>query len=84
MTHKDGCKLRSLSSKEIHEPWLLQKNLAYPKPIVDNDLTQKVAKEKIWDIRKTDQAKDESRIIFKRHGSRKKKTKKLQQKNQKL
>ena len=77
--------LTSLPSEFIHEPWKLDKNLIhdrsfslgidYPKPIVDHLSATRIAKDKIAQVRKTENYKEVSRSIYKKHGSRKRKVK---------
>ncbi len=60
----------------IHEPWKwprLQDTVddAYPVPVFDHEITARVAKEKIWAVRKTAGHKDIARQIAEKHGSRK-------------
>ena len=47
----------------------------YPIPIVDHEAEARIAKKKIFDVKKDKMFKYESRIIFENHGSRKVKSK---------
>ncbi|BBM86539.1 FAD-binding domain-containing protein [Candidatus Uabimicrobium amorphum] len=50
----------------------------YPLPIVEQKLAAKKAKDLIWAVRKTEDARIQSRIVYQKHGSRKRrKPKKL-------
>ncbi len=44
---------------------------AYPRPIVDEREAVKLAKEKLYGLRKTDAARSEASAIQQKHGSRK-------------
>ena len=71
--------LKNIQGKIIHEPWKLtfieQKGLNlelgkdYPSPIVDNKISTTIAKEKIWNIKKTAEAKIISAEVLKKHAS---------------
>ena len=41
----------------------------YPSPIVDNKISTKTAKEKIWNVKKTTEAKVISAEVLKKHAS---------------
>jgi deoxyribodipyrimidine photo-lyase len=45
----------------------------YPHPVVDEKMALKFAKDQLYGLRKTDEAKKESREIMNKHGSRKSK-----------
>jgi deoxyribodipyrimidine photo-lyase len=69
--------LRSVPASLIHEPWkmsLMEQNLYgvnigvdYPAPIVDVELTRKLASEKVWGLKKTAKVKVEAKRILKKH-----------------
>ena len=71
--------LKNVPGKLIHEPWKLtyieQKGINieigkdYPSPIVDNQLSTKIARDKIWNIKKSTEAKIISAKILKKHAS---------------
>ena len=73
--------LKNLPDNLIHEPWKINfleekeynfihgKN--YPKPIIDNKIRTKFAKEMIWSIRKKAEAKELSKEIVLQHASMK-------------
>lgn len=64
--------LASLEGKALQEPWTLdQPPAAYPKPVVDHQETAREAKKRIYALRRTDEARQESEAVFKKHGSRK-------------
>ena len=71
--------LKNVPGKLIHEPWKLtyieQKGINieigkdYPSPIVDNQLSTKIARDKIWNIKKSTEAKIISAKVLKKHAS---------------
>ncbi len=71
--------LKNVPGKLIHEPWKLtyieQKGINleigkdYPKPIVDNQLSTKIARDKIWNVKKSTEAKIVSAEVLKKHAS---------------
>ncbi len=71
--------LKNVPGKLIHEPWKLtyieQKGINieigkdYPSPIVDNQLSTKIARDKIWNIKKSTEAKIVSAEVLKKHAS---------------
>ena len=71
--------LKNIPGKLIHEPWKLtyieQKGINleigkdYPSPIVDNQLSTKIAKDKIWNVKKSTEAKIISAEVLKKHAS---------------
>ena len=71
--------LKNIQGKLIHEPWKLtyidQKSINfelgkdYPLPIVDNHETTKVARDKIWKVKKSNQAQELSKLIVQKHAS---------------
>ena len=71
--------LKNVPGKLIHEPWKLtyieQKGVNieigkdYPSPIVDNQLSTKIARDKIWNIKKSTEAKIISAEVLKKHAS---------------
>ena len=71
--------LRLCSTEYIHKPYelppLMQMMMgvdlsAYPKPIVDMEQSARIAKDKVFTIKKSLEAKRVSQQVFQRHGSR--------------
>ena len=85
--------LIDLPEKFIHEPWKYHNNLVdncsvqigrdYPFPIVDHEHEARIAKQKISNVRKNELFKYESRLVFEKHGSRKSRSKRKLNTNQK-
>ena len=73
--------LKEVPGKLIHEPWKLtyidQKGLGieigkhYPNPIVEHHSSSKIARDKIWQIKKTAEAKFNAKKILEKHASAK-------------
>lgn len=73
--------LKRLPDAWIHEPWLIDLKTAkelhfslgsdYPMPIVDHATAIKSARSKIAKIRKSSDFKEQSRMVYQKHGSRK-------------
>ena len=73
--------LKQVPDKLVHEPWKLtyleQKDLDleigkhYPHPIVDHHSSSKIARDKIWQIKKTEEAKFNAKKILEKHASAK-------------
>tara|TARA_B100000575_G_scaffold291252_1_gene296690 strand:- start:47 stop:1498 length:1452 start_codon:yes stop_codon:yes gene_type:complete len=73
--------LRDLPIELIHEPWKMTpiekqglNDLGYsnyPSPIIDNSEASKNAKDKLWAVKKTDKAKELSKIVLRKHASMK-------------
>ena len=71
--------LKNVPGKLIHEPWKLtyieQKGINleigkdYPLPLVDNQLSTKIARDKIWNVKKSIEAKIVSAEVLKKHAS---------------
>ena len=71
--------LKNIQGKLIHEPWKLtyidQKSINfelgkdYPLPIVNNQETTRIAKDKIWKVKKSNQAQELSKLIVQKHAS---------------
>ena len=71
--------LKNVPGKLIHEPWKLtyidQKGINleigkdYPSPIVDNQLSTKIARDKIWNVKKSKEAKIVSAEVLNKHAS---------------
>ena len=71
--------LKNVPGKLIHEPWKLtyieQKGINleigkdYPFPLVDNQLSTKIARDKIWNVKKSTEAKIISAEVLKKHAS---------------
>ena len=65
----------------IHEPWKISPiekagldfwhSNKYPDPIVNNSETARTAREKIWSIKKTNEAKELSKMVLAKHASMK-------------
>jgi deoxyribodipyrimidine photo-lyase len=71
--------LRQLPKELVHEPWkispiekagldLSQFN-KYPEPIVENKAAAKIARERIWAVKKTRKAKELSKMVIEKHAS---------------
>lgn len=64
--------LAHLEGKALQEPWTLpDPPKEYPVRIVDHMATARSAKERIYALRRTDDARAEARAVFDLHGSRK-------------
>ena len=73
--------LKLMPKHLIHEPWKISPieragldighSNKYPNPIVDNSVTARSAREKIWSIKKTNEAKELSKIVLAKHASMK-------------
>ena len=73
--------LTEIPNKLVHEPWKLtyidQKSLGfevgkhYPNPIVDHHSSSKIARDKIWMVKKTEEAKFNAKKILEKHASAK-------------
>ena len=71
--------LENIQGKLIHEPWKLtyidQKSINfklgkdYPLPIVNNLETTKLAKDRIWKVKKSNEAQELSKLIVQKHAS---------------
>ena len=71
--------LRQLPKELVHEPWKispiekagldLRQFNKYPKPIVENQAAAKMAREKIWAVKKTRKAKELSKMVIEKHAS---------------
>ena len=71
--------LKNIQGKLIHEPWKLtyidQKSINfelgkdYPLPIVNNQQTTRIARDRIWKVKKSNQAKELSKLIVQKHAS---------------
>ena len=71
--------LKNVPGKLIHEPWKLtyieQKGINleigkdYPFPLVDNQLSTKIARDKIWNVKRSKEAKIVSAEVLKKHAS---------------
>ena len=69
--------LKNVPGKLIHEPWKLtyieQKGINleigkdYPFPLVNNQLSTKIARDKIWNVKKSIEAKIVSAEVLKKH-----------------
>jgi deoxyribodipyrimidine photo-lyase len=68
----------------IHEPWKMPDALQisigcrlgddYPLPIVDHEEAARVARERVWAVRRGDAFRSEAKAILEKHGSRKRRT----------
>ncbi|WP_430449640.1 deoxyribodipyrimidine photo-lyase/cryptochrome family protein [Rhodophyticola sp.] len=64
--------LAALDGSELQEPWTLDNPPSnYPAPIVDYRETTRDAKQRIYALRRTSEAKSEAAEVFEKHGSRK-------------
>ena len=71
--------LKNIQGKLIHEPWKLtyidQKSINfelgkdYPLAIVNNHETTRLAKDRIWRVKKSNEAKELSKLIVQKHAS---------------
>lgn len=61
--------LRDVPVEFIHEPWEYTgfKEINYPLPILDIDLSRKKATEIMWGLKKTKRSKEEGKKILKKH-----------------
>ena len=64
--------LKHLTDDALHEPWRYGGAHGYPAPLVDHTTATKSARDAIWDIRRTAEAKAEAADVLLRHGSRRK------------
>lgn len=62
-----------LDDKILQTPWLSEnaEALDYPPPIVDHKAAVRAAKDTLWAIKKTPEAKAEAEKVYEKHGSRK-------------
>ncbi|MEO0784106.1 MAG: FAD-binding domain-containing protein [Pseudomonadota bacterium] len=63
--------LAHLEGGAIHEPWKAGQQKDYPDAIVDHATSARAARERIWSVKKTPEAKAEAERVFEKHGSRK-------------
>lgn len=73
--------LREVPGSFIHEPWRMPEDMQktvscvigtdYPSPIVDHKIAARLARERVWAVRRGDAFRSEARAILIRHGSRK-------------
>ena len=73
--------LKLMPKHLIHEPWKISPiekagldfwhSDKYPDPIVNNSETARTAREKIWSIKKTSEAKELSKMVLAKHASMK-------------
>tara|TARA_Y100001935_G_scaffold223408_1_gene198771 strand:+ start:4526 stop:6055 length:1530 start_codon:yes stop_codon:yes gene_type:complete len=78
--------LKEVSDYWIHTPWLMPEwdkpssgfeiGKDYPRPIVDHEITARLARKKIIDARGSQLSKLETKQIFNKHGSRRRKNQK--------
>ena len=71
--------LKNIQGKLIHEPWKLtyidQKSINfefgkdYPLPIVNNHETTRIARDRIWKVKKSNKAQELSKLIVQKHAS---------------
>ena len=65
--------LSEVPKQFIHTPWKYNlKNIKYPQPIVDEKIARIEASKKIFSVRKHESHSNYSKLVFKKHGSRKK------------
>jgi deoxyribodipyrimidine photo-lyase len=72
--------LQSVPNDYIHEPWKMSKSMQakcgvhigehYPAPIVNEQKTAKIAKERIAAVRRRNETQEASRKVYEKHGSR--------------
>lgn len=62
--------LKNALDDAVHEPWKHGGMPGYPEPLVDHALATKAARDAIWAIRCTPEAKAEAQDVLLRHGSR--------------
>jgi hypothetical protein len=74
--------LESVPDDYIHEPWKMSETLqrkhgveigiggTYPKPIVSEQETARFAKQRISDVRKMNETKQQAEQVYEKHGSR--------------
>ncbi|MEM1106407.1 MAG: FAD-binding domain-containing protein [Pseudomonadota bacterium] len=70
-TRKWVPELGHLEGGKIHEPWKAGRQQDYPDAIVDHVTSAKAARDRIWAVKKTPEAKAEAEQVYKKHGSRK-------------
>ena len=70
-TRKWVPELDSVPDEFLQTPWLWDGKTNYPPPIVDHKEAVKFARDKIWAIKKTAEAKEEAEAVYIKHGSRK-------------
>lgn len=73
--------LEAVPSEHVHEPWLMPHSVQvtsgcivgrnYPAPVVDHRTVVAAAKQKLYGLRRQEEARSESRAIVRAHGSRK-------------
>lgn len=63
--------LKGLEGDILHEPWRHGGINGYPEPLVDHAIASKAARDAVWAIRRTAEAKAEAADVLLRHGSRK-------------
>ena len=74
-----GARVKNVQGKLIHEPWKLtyidQKSINfelgndYPLPIVNNYETTRIARDRIWKVKTSNEAKELSKLIVQKHAS---------------
>ena len=83
--------LRMIPTKYIHEPWKMSEEeqtnfgcrigVDYPAPILDEKESRKEGIKKTYAARKSPKAKEKSRAVYQKHGSRKRPRKKSSKKD---
>ena len=83
--------LRMIPTKYIHEPWKMSEEeqtnfgcrigVDYPAPILDEKESRKEGINKTYAARKSPKAKEKSRAVYQKHGSRKRPRKKSSKKD---
>jgi deoxyribodipyrimidine photo-lyase len=73
--------LKNVPTEFIHQPWLMPNEVQstigfrigddYPSPIVDIQQTARYAREHLWQTKKSKVAREESKVILKKHTKRK-------------
>jgi deoxyribodipyrimidine photo-lyase len=73
--------LRAIPDEFIHEPWRMPTTLQasvgcrlgidYPERIVDHEVAARIARERVWAVRRGETFRAEAQTILEKHGSRK-------------
>lgn len=64
--------LKNVPDKYLQTPWEWDGDYNYTPCIVDYKSSVKYSRDKLWAIRKTEEAKAEAKLVYEKHGSRKK------------
>ena len=84
-TRKWVPELEAVPDEYLQEPWKWRvfsanHQIAYPEPIVDHMETAKLARQRIWERKKSKEARQEAGKIMRKHGSRKRNARAQKQK----